>query len=67
MNSACHNDSHGCFFAGDLAGDALAGDCCGSKCRCSDLIDFEGDLERCRVLLGEPERESGLAVETLRT
>lgn len=65
MNSACHNDSHACFFAGLLAGD-LAGDW-GSKWRCNDLMDFDGDLERCRALLGDPERESGLAVESVRT
>jgi hypothetical protein len=25
-NSACHNDSHACFFAGDFTGEAFAGD-----------------------------------------
>ena len=65
-NSACHKDSHACFFTGDLAGD-LTGDR-GSRCRCSDLIDFEGDFERCRLLLGEPARQlDGAEFDSLRT
>ena len=56
-NSACHNDSQPCFFAGDFTEDGFAGDAV-SKCCWSDLIDFEGDLDLCLTLLGEPERES---------
>jgi hypothetical protein len=56
-NSACHSDSQPCFLGGDFIEDGFAGDAL-SKCRWSDLIDFEGDLDRCLALLGEPERES---------
>lgn len=64
-NSACHNDSQPCFLAGDLTGDAFAGEL-ESKCRWSDRIDFDGDLDRWRALLGEPERESCCVLATLR-
>jgi len=64
-NSACHNDSQACFFAGVLTGEAFTGDW-GSKCRCSDLIDFDGDFDLCRVLLGDMARESDLASESCR-
>jgi hypothetical protein len=65
-NSACHNDSHACFLGGDLTGEDFTGEFV-SKCRWRDRIDFEGDLERCRALPGEPERESGRAPVSLRT
>lgn len=71
-NSACQSDSQTpgldsdlLVFAGDFAGD-LTGDC-GSRCRCNDLTDLEGDFDRCRVLLVDAPRDSRRATEGLRT
>jgi hypothetical protein len=44
-NCACHNDSHARGFTGDFPA-PLPGGVCVSKCRLSDLIDFDGDFDR---------------------
>ena len=64
VNSACHSDSQPAFcFAGDFAGDCFAADCAGSRWRCSDRTDFDGDMERWRTLAGDALRDSGRPAE----